>query len=43
MARSYIEAGDWKSADITMVDGLKNNPDFQEGIQLQSFIRKNLN
>ena len=42
MARSYIEAGDWKSADITMVDGLKNNPDFQEGLRLQTFIRKNL-
>jgi len=42
MARSYIEAGDWKSADITMVDGLKSNPDFQEGLRLQTFIRKNL-
>lgn len=42
MARSYIEAGDWKSADITMIDGLKNNPDFQEGLRLQTFIRKNL-
>jgi tetratricopeptide (TPR) repeat protein len=43
MARAYIEAGDWKSAGHTIDEGLKNNPDFQEGIQLQSFIRKNLN
>jgi tetratricopeptide (TPR) repeat protein len=43
MARSYIEAGDWKSAGDTIDEGLKNNPDFQEGIQLQSFIKKNLN
>jgi tetratricopeptide (TPR) repeat protein len=43
MARSYIEAGDWKSANNTMEDGLKNNPDFQEGLRLQAFIRKNLN
>jgi tetratricopeptide (TPR) repeat protein len=43
MARSYIEAGDWKSAGHTIDEGLKNNPDFQEGIQLQSFIRKNIN
>jgi tetratricopeptide (TPR) repeat protein len=43
MARSYIEAGDWKSAGETMDEGLKNNPEFQEGIQLQSFIRKHVN
>jgi tetratricopeptide (TPR) repeat protein len=42
MARSYIEAGDWKSANATMEEGLKNNPDFQQGLQLQTFIRKNL-
>ena len=43
MARSFIEEGNWKSADATMVEGLKHNPDFQEGIKLQSFIRKHLN
>jgi len=42
MARSYIEAGDWKSADATMEEGLKNSPDFQEGLRLQTFIKKNL-
>jgi tetratricopeptide (TPR) repeat protein len=42
MARSYIEAGDWKSANRTMEEGLKNNPAFQEGLRLQTFIRKNL-
>lgn len=42
MARSYIEAGDWKLADITMEEGLKNSPDFQEGLRLQTFIRNNL-
>jgi len=42
MARSYIEAGDWKAANNTMEEGLKNNPDFQEGLRLQTFIRKNL-
>ena len=42
MARSYIEAGDWKSAGHTIDEGLKNNPDFQEGLRLQTFIRKNL-
>jgi tetratricopeptide (TPR) repeat protein len=42
MARSYIGAGDWKSADSTMEKCLKSNPDFQEGIRLRSFIGKNL-
>jgi tetratricopeptide (TPR) repeat protein len=42
MARSYIEAGDWKSANSTIEEGLKNNPDFPEGLRLQTFIRKNL-
>lgn len=42
MARSYIEAGDWKSANVTMEEVLKSNPDFQEGLRLQAFIRKNL-
>jgi hypothetical protein len=42
MARSFIEAGDWKSAALTMEEGLKSNPDFQEGLRLQTFIRKNL-
>lgn len=42
MARVYIEAGDWKSADNAMEEGLKSNPDFQEGLRLQTLIRKNL-
>lgn len=42
MARSYIEAGDWKSANSTMEEGLKNDPDFPEGLRLQAFIRKNI-
>ncbi|TRZ49995.1 hypothetical protein D4S03_07455 [bacterium] len=42
MARVYIEAGDWKSADSAMEEGIKSNPDFQEGLRLQAFIRKNL-
>ncbi len=42
MARTYIEAGDWKSADGAMEEGLKSNLDFQEGLRLQAFIRKNL-
>jgi tetratricopeptide (TPR) repeat protein len=42
MARTYIEAGDWKSADNAMEEGLKSNPDFEEGLRLQSFIRRNL-
>jgi tetratricopeptide (TPR) repeat protein len=42
MARSYIDAGDWKSANSAMEEGLGHNPDFQEGLRLQNFIRKNL-
>jgi len=42
MARAYIEAGDWTSADSTMKDALKGSPDFQEGLRLQTFIRKHL-
>lgn len=42
MARSYIDAGDWKAANVTMEEVLKDNPDFQEGLRLQTFIRKNL-
>lgn len=42
MARVHIEAGDWKSADNAMEEGLKSSPDFQEGLRLQTFIRKNL-
>jgi len=42
MARSYIEAGDWKSAKNAMEEALKDSPDFQEGIQLLVFINENL-
>lgn len=42
MARSYIEAGDWKSAKNAMEEALKASPDFQEGIQLLMFINENL-
>jgi tetratricopeptide (TPR) repeat protein len=40
MARSYMEAGDLKSAKNTMEEGLQANPDFQEGVQLLVFISK---
>ncbi len=43
MARSFIDAGDWKSARNTMEEGLKAHPDFEEGLQLQAFIQKNIN
>ena len=42
MAHVFIEAGDWTSAKNTMEEGLKMNPDFQEGIQLTDFISKKL-
>ena len=42
LSRAYIESGDWKAAGNTIDEGLKNNPDFQEGLRLQTFIRKNL-
>lgn len=42
IARSHIDAGDWKAADSTMEECLKNSPDFPEGLRLQAFIRKNL-
>jgi tetratricopeptide (TPR) repeat protein len=41
MSRSYIGAGDWKSAKNAMEEALKTNPDFQEGIQLLAFINGN--
>ena len=41
MARSYIEAGDWKSAKNAMEEALKASPHFQEGIQLLAFIKEN--
>jgi tetratricopeptide (TPR) repeat protein len=42
MARSYIEAGDWKSAKNAMEETLEKNPDFQEGKQLLAFINKKI-
>jgi len=42
MARSYIEAGDWKSAKNAIEETLKTNPDFQEGIKLLAYISENL-
>jgi tetratricopeptide (TPR) repeat protein len=42
MARSYIDACDWKSAKDTIEEGLKTNPGFEEGIRLRAFIQKNL-
>jgi tetratricopeptide (TPR) repeat protein len=42
MSRSYIEAGDWKSAKNAMEEALKTNPDFQQGIQLLAFINENM-
>jgi len=42
MARAYISAGDWDSAKNTMEEGLKMNPDFQEGIQLTYLISENI-
>jgi len=42
MSRAYIESGDWKSAQESIKEGLKTNPDFQEGVQLLAFISKNI-
>ena len=42
MSRSYIEMGDLKAAKNAMEEGLKGNPEFQHGIQLLSFINKNM-
>lgn len=42
LARVYIEDEDWKSAKITMEEGLKINPEFQDGILLIDFISKKL-
>lgn len=41
MARSYIEAGDWKSAKNTMEETLKTCSEFREGVQLLAFINEN--
>jgi len=42
LARAYIGATDWKAAKNSMEKGLKINPDFREGIQLMTFIDKNM-
>ena len=42
MSRAYIEAGDWKSAKNTMEEGLKTNPDFQEGLQFMAYIDRKM-
>lgn len=42
MARAYIETGDWKSAKASIQEGLKTNPDFQEGECLLAHINKNM-
>ena len=42
IARSCIDAGDWKSAGNTIDEGRKSDPGFHEGIKLQIFISKNL-
>lgn len=42
MARSYMEAGDLKSAKNTMEEGLQTNPEFKEGMNLLTLINKNL-
>ena len=42
IARSYIEAGDLKSAKNAIEQALKTNPDFGEGVQLIAFIDENL-
>ena len=41
LSRSYIESGDWKSAKSAMEEGIKINPDFDEGIRLMAFIQRN--
>jgi tetratricopeptide (TPR) repeat protein len=41
MARSFIDAGDWKSAKNTIEEGLKTNPGFEEGVRLLAFIDRN--
>jgi tetratricopeptide (TPR) repeat protein len=42
IARSYIEASDWKSAKNTMEEALKTSPDFQEGVKLLAFVNENI-
>jgi hypothetical protein len=42
MARSYIDACDWESTKDTIVEGLKTNPGFEEGVRLLAFIKINL-
>lgn len=41
MARSFIDAGDWKSAKNAIEEGLKTHPGFEEGIRLLAFIHSN--
>jgi tetratricopeptide (TPR) repeat protein len=43
MTRSFIDAGDWKSAKDTIEEGLKTHPGFEEGVRLLAFVHKNYN
>jgi tetratricopeptide (TPR) repeat protein len=42
LARAYSEAEDWKSARNTMLEALRIDPDFQEGIRFLSYIDKKM-
>ena len=41
IARVYIAKGEWKVAAETINEGLKINPQFEEGIKLLKYIREN--
>jgi tetratricopeptide (TPR) repeat protein len=42
LARAYSEAEDWKSARNTILEALRIDPDFQEGIRFLSYIDKKM-
>lgn len=42
LAHAYIGNTDWSSAKNSVEQSLKINPDFQEGMQLMTYIKKNI-
>jgi tetratricopeptide (TPR) repeat protein len=42
LARVHIDAGDWAAARTATQEALRANPDFQEGLQLRTFIDRKL-
>jgi len=42
LSRVHIESRDWNAAKSAMEEGLKINPDFQEGTRLLIFVNKHL-